>query len=353
MRKEKNYDELIVPSRLAGHYTNFGWIRSQSKVNEELDRKTKGIILTPRQDREYTEPIRRKKRFGYNMELVALENSYLKCVTHTKKHGKGAGFVLFLGFLFLFIAIFCAVFTFIPKYPTTVAECNNVSAAQKIFNDIGLKVNGALFYGDQYFVKDTEVDKSADQTGTTTVTIPQNVTVVYKLDENGQLQNTDLAELKNKFSVDENGNVKILRVEKATLDPEDESSAYYRYYVYYDTTKAPLGFVSSITSSLPAAFASGLFVFFALAIILAIIFFIWGCCLKKAKKKNYEHKETNMLMRATKIIDDMRAEDPGLMTRSQRHFYSWQRIMTGAINMSNVAKNDNSGANSDENDFDY
>ena len=35
-RKEKSYDERFVPSRLAEHYTNFGWIRSRNKVNEEL-----------------------------------------------------------------------------------------------------------------------------------------------------------------------------------------------------------------------------------------------------------------------------------------------------------------------------
>ncbi len=351
-RKEKSYDERFVPSRLAEHYTNFGWIRSRNKVNEELDRKAKGIYLTPAQDKEYIEPIRRKKRFGYNMELVSLERSYMKCISGPKQRGKGAGFLLFLGILFLLAAIFCAVFTFVPKYPTSVAEYNNLSSTQKAINDIGLQINGALFYGDQYYVKDTEVDKSADKAGATTVTVSKDLSVVYKLDADGQLQSTELAELKDKFSVDENGNVKILRVEKATLDPKDEDSAYYRYYVYYDTAKAPLGFISSITNSLPSALANGMIVFLALALILAIIFLISGSCLKAAKK-NPRYVVKSIVARAAKIIEDMRMEDPGLMTKSQRHFYSWQRIMTSAINMSNVGKNDNSGADSDENDFDY
>lgn len=355
-RKEKSYDELFVPSRLAEHYTNFGWIRSHNKVNEELDRKAKGIYLTPAQDKEYIEPIRRKKRFGYNTELVMLERSYMESINGgPKQRGKGAGFLLFLGILFLLAAIFCAVFTFVPKYPTSVAEYNNLSSTQKTINDIGLKINGTLFYGDQYYVKDTEVDKSAEDSKATTVTVSKDVSVVYKLDADGQLQSSELEELKGKFTADENGNIKILRVEKAMLDPADKDSAYYRYYIYYDTAKAPLGFISSITDNLPSVLANGMIVFFALALILAIIFLISGSCLQAAKKKQkfVVNEERSIIARAAKIIDDMRMEDPGLMTKSQRHFYSWQRIMTSAINMSNVGKNDNSGADSDENDFDY
>ena len=74
MKKGVGYDEKRVPSRLAAEYTNFGWVRARNRISEELDRKTKGIVLSPSQDGEYVESIRRKKRFGYNAELVSVEN---------------------------------------------------------------------------------------------------------------------------------------------------------------------------------------------------------------------------------------------------------------------------------------
>lgn len=353
MEKAKNYDEKRVPSRLAEQYTNFGWVRARNRVSEELDRKAKGIVLMPGQDNEYMETIRRKKRFGYSDKLVALENEYIKCISRTKKYGKGAGFLIFLGVLFLLLTVFCVVFTFVPKYPSTVAEYNATSKIQNVFNDIGLKINGMLFYGDQYFVMDSDVNKDAEETGTV-VTVPGSLTKAYKIDKNGQLVNVALETLTEKLTRDEGGNVKILRVEKAYLDPEDESSEYYRYYVLYDVDTAPLGFVNNVIEKLPAALSSGLIVFAVLFLILTIVFLVWGGCLQKSKQKNFEHKDMKLLAEAAYIVEQMKEEDPGLMSKSQRHFYSWQKLVAGAINMSNVSKNDNSGADGEsESEFEF
>ena len=353
MEKANNYDEKRVPSRLAEQYTNFGWVRARNRVSEELDRKAKGIVLMPGQDNEYMETIRRKKRFGYSDKLVALENEYIKCISRTKKYGKGAGLLIFLGVLFLLLTVFCVVFTFVPKYPSTVAEYNATSKIQNVFNDIGLKINGMLFYGDQYFVMDSDVNKDAEETGTV-VTVPGSLTKAYKIDKNGQLVNVELETLTEKLTRDEGGNVKILRVEKAYLDPEDESSEYYRYYVLYDVDTAPLGFVNNVIEKLPAALSSGLIVFAVLFLILTIVFLVWGGCLQKSKQKNFEHKDMKLLAEAAYIVEQMKEEDPGLMSKSQRHFYSWQKLVAGAINMSNVAKNDNSGADGEsESEFEF
>ena len=398
MKKEIGFDEKRVPSRLAGEYTNFGWVRARNRIREEFDRKTLGIALSERQDNEYTETIRRKKRFGYNAELVSLESQYIHCITHRKKYGRGAGFLLFLGSLFLLLTIICAVLTFVPKIPVSVAECESNTGIKKTFNDIVVKINGLLFYGDQYYVVDSEVNKDASETGTI-VTVPENFTKAYMIDKTGQLVNVSVETVKDKitvvkaekflqckkmyktegdestayyhykdkdgkeYDVDmaglrkalvaiEQGDVKILRCEKAYLDPSKENTAYYRYYVLYDMEKAPLGFLTKVTNLLPDILANGWFVFLVVCFLLTLVFMIWGGCLQKSKRKNYEHKEKNLLAKATKIVAQMKEEDPSLMSKEQRHFYSWQKLMAGAINMSNVAKNDNSGDDGDgEDDF--
>lgn len=346
--REKNYDEKRVPSRLAEHYTHFGWVRARNRISEELDRKTQGIALMPKDDKQYTELIRRRKRFGYNSRLVWLEREYMK---YLERYGKGALLVMFIGFILLIATVFCLIITFVPKYPTSVAEYNATSNVQNVFNDIGLKINGMLFYGDQYFVMDSDVNKDAEETGTV-VTVPGSLTKAYKIDKNGQLVNVELGTLTEKLTLDEDGNVKILRVEKAYLDPEDDSSEYYKYYVLYDMATAPFSFAESVIKTLPAIIVSGTVLMAVAFLILTIVFFICTGCLFSVRKKHL--KNSSLLSEAEKIVAAMKEEDPGLMSKSQRHFYSWQKLVSGAINMSNAAKNDNSGADGEfEIEFDF
>lgn len=370
------YDEKRVPSRLAAEYTNFGWVRARNRISEELDRKTKGIVLSPSQDGEYVESIRRKKRFGYNAELVSVENEYMRIITSNKVYGRGAGFLLFLGSFFLLLTIVCALLTFIPKYPTTVAEAEAESGARKFFNNIALKIENAVFYVNEYYVKESDVNKNAGETGTI-VTASGELKKAYTFDNDGQLINVDIEGLKEKMNLTEEGDIKIIRCEKSFLDPEDEETAYYRYYIYKETEcetagidgKAVLGFAPKIMGSiaekleaamqnpqsetpvvLPAFLSSGFLFFLVIFFFLMLIFFIWGGCLQSAKRKNFEHKEIELLSRGQRIVAKMKEEDPSLMSKSQRHFYSWQKLMAGAINMSNVAKNDS--ANEDDDDAD-
>lgn len=350
--KEKNYDEKRVPSRLAKHYTHFGWVRARNRVSEELDRKTQGIRLKPSEDKHRTEAIRRKKRFGYNQELVYLEREYMK---RLERYGKGSTLVMILGCVFLIAAILCLIITLVPKYPTTIEESNAMSEGQKKFNDIGLQINGALFYGEQYFVLDADVSKNVTETGTV-VTVSGSITKAYRSDNDGQIVEVNLGALKGKLTLNEDGNVNILRVEKVNSDSNEGGAESYRYYILYDTEKAPLGVLAQIATKLPkevadilpAAMLSGLAVLSVLILIVAIIFFIWGICLTITKKKNL--KNPNLLFEAERIVASMKEEDPGLMGRSQRHFYSWQKLVSGAINMSNVAKNDNSGDDGESED---
>ena len=410
MGKQVNYDEKRIPSRLAEEYTKFGWVRARNRVSQDLDRKTKGITLSPAMDQDITESIRRKKRFGYNAELVSLEKRYFSALNNNTVYGKGAGFLIFLGVLFLMLTVACAVFAFVPKYPTTVAECENVAktsdsegkeifSIKKIFYDVTLKIETSLFYGDQYFVKDSEVNKDAGESGTI-VTVSGDITKAYMIDENGQLVNVPVDTLKEKIIekkgekllgckklyrdkddessayyqyVDENdeeievnlaglksileemneGDIPILRCEKAYLDPNNASTAYYRYYIWYETEKAPLGAFMKVTDLLPEAFSSGLVVFVAIFLVLALVFLIWGICQQNKKKKNIKPDLSGIVARAQQIVAQMKEEDPSLMSREQRHFYSWQKMMAGAINMSNVVKNDNTTGDDDDDMDDF
>ena len=339
---EKNYDEKRVPSRGAEVFTHFGWVRARNKVSEELDRRAKGIRLTHRDDANKTELIRRRKRFGYNSELVELEKKYLKYGGRKQKKGT-VRFLRFLGVIFLLLFAVCLVLTFVPKIPKTVADLNAEKGIVKTITDISLSLSGSLFYGDQYYVKDSDVSKIAADEGTV-VTIGEKLTVAYRLGEDGQLISSELDALKEKIKLDEDGNIPILRCQKAYLNPNDESTAYYRYYVFYDTEKAPLGFVNNITSSLPAMVASGFIVFAVIALVIAIVLFIIAA--RVAKTNRIIAHASEMLERAEAIVKQMQEEDPSLMGKAQRHFYSWQKLMAGAINQSNVAKNDNSGGDS-------
>lgn len=371
MKKKIGFDEKRVPSRLAGEYTNFGWVRAKNRIADELDRKTMGIKLSPEQDNEVIETIRRKKRFGYNAELVSIENEYMRLITHPKTYGRGAGFLLFLGSLFLLFTIVCALLTFLPKYPTTLAEAEATSGAQKFFNDISLKIEKAVFYVNEYYVIDEDVNKNAGETGTV-VSAPGDIQKAYTFDKDGQLIHVNVSSLKEKMEYDEKGNIKILRCEKAFLDPEDEKTGYYRYYICRETEcetdriqgTAALGFAPKVmktlsdklgetTNAAPGFLSSGFMFFLVIFLVLTLVFFIWGGCQQSAKKKNEEHREVDLLMKAQRIVAKMKEEDPTLMSKSQRHFYSWQKLMAGAIDMSNVAKNDNSGSDDDSDDFGF
>lgn len=339
---EKNYDEKRVPSRGAEVFTHFGWVRARNKVSEELDRRAKGIRLTRRDDAQKTELIRRRKRFGYNSELVELEKKYLKYGDRKQKKGTVV-FLRLIGIVCLLLFAVCLVLTFVPKIPKTVADLNAEKGIVKTITDISLSLSGSLFYGDQYYVKDSDVSKIAADEGTV-VTIGEKLTVAYRLGEDGQLISSELDALKEKIKLDEDGNIPILRCQKAYLNPNDESTAYYRYYVFYDTEKAPLGFVNNITSSLPSIIASGFIAFAVVALVIAIVLFIIAA--RVAKTNRIIAHASEMLERAEAIVKQMQEEDPSLMGKAQRHFYSWQKLMAGAINQSNVAKNDNSGGDS-------
>ena len=72
----------------------------------------------------------------------------------------------------------------------------------------------------------------------------------------------------------------------------------------------------------------------------------WLCLLQVVPKMKW-----NNLKRAN--ITEMKEEDPALMSKAQRHFYSWQKLMVGAINASNIGKNDNCGGDADDFDEDF
>ncbi len=344
---ERSYDEMRVPSRLAGIYTHFGWVRARNKVSDELDRLAGGIVLSRRDDEKKTELIRRRKRFGYNGELAALEQKTLKYGERKQKKGTVKCLRVF-GVIFILLCVACLVFTFVPKIPKTVAETESNGGIGKIFTDIALSVNGLLFYGDQYYVKDSDVVKEAADEGTV-VTVSGTLSVAYRIGEDGQLMNEDLETLREKIELDENGNIPILRCQKAYLDPSDESTAYYRYYIYYDTDKAPLGFLMGVVTMLPSIMASAFIIFALIALILAIVFFIIASCISKTNKVIASVPE--MLEKADHIVAKMKEDDPSLLGKSQRHFYSWQKLLVGAINQSNVAKNDNSDGDAFGEDF--
>lgn len=353
------YDEKVVPSRIAGEYTKFGWVRGRKKISEHYDRKTKGTVLTRSDDKLVVEAVRRKKRFGYNAELCRLEKEYFSLFdwveVHSGKQGRGLGFIWFLAILFLVLTVACAVIAFVPKEQKTVAAVENSakSGIQKVFNDIGKAINTSLFYGDQYYVLDSDVNKDAGETGTI-VTVPNDVTNVYRINEDGQLVNVQLDGLKEKLTLDEDGNIQVLRCEKAFWDPSDEATAYYRYYIYYDYDKAPLGFAAKVTAGFPAPLATGMTFFILIALVLFLIFFIWaiawGCHIGSIRSRIQSsiEKMKEIEHRAGRITKAMKEEDPALMGRAQRHAYSWQNVMVGAINMSNAGKNDNVGVGEDD-----
>ena len=349
MLREKNYDEKRVPSRLAEHYTYFGWVRARNKLSDAADRRIMGIALSPKDDKTKTEAIRRRKRFGMNAELVALESEYMKYIhdreTHTYR-GIGVMWVFFA--IFLIVALATAVIAFVPKAPTTIAEYNANTGIKKILFDISDTVNGMLFYGDGYYVKDSEVNKDAGETGTV-VSAKGDLTAAYKIGDDGQLISEDLEKLKEKIEVDEDGNIAILKCEKAYYDSENEESAYYRYYIYYDTASAPLGFIVGFLPSVIPPLA----VITALCIVLVIIFAIIAAALKSKKNKLKFSPEDRIRTQAKRIITEMKEEDPALMSKAQRHFYSWQKLMVGAINASNIGKNDNCGGDADDFDEDF
>ena len=91
----------------------------------------------------------------------------------------------------------------------------------------------------------------------------------------------------------------------------------------------------------------------ALCIILAIIFVIIAASLKAKKNKLKFSPEDRIKTQAKRIITEMKEEDPALMSKAQRHFYSWQKLMVGAINASNIGKNDNCGGDADDFDEDF
>ena len=153
----KEYDEIVVPSRLVWAYKKFGWQQSKRKRAEELDRKAKGQrpfadynkdFFRKRTDRIYQERLRRKKRYGYSWALDVAE---WQCIYRLNHPGRGMYLVAFLCVLLGIAMIAALVLAMTTKYPTTVGECDGNSGFRNTLISVSEKLDSS-FHGDRYYV---------------------------------------------------------------------------------------------------------------------------------------------------------------------------------------------------------